>query len=430
MLRAGYGHPLSGFLFIEAVSEHLRLHGFTKIPGSRQLWTRGELLVSAYVDDILAAGPRRQLDDFWRDFRNAFQLKAAPAPVGEFLGMRVRRPSPRELLVDLDDYIADTIDSYRREWKTEPKPSTTPALHYIRSPPEERCATPEHLVKPVQRIVGRLLWISRTARPDVSQAVSGLASRAATWDSDCTLELQRLAGYLQAVPGALRFHSNGCMQLRAALYSDSDWTSPRSQSGCFACLESLQADGFVSSEKDEYGATDDVCLPVTWFSGKQTLATDSSTAAEIIALHTALKRVARFLLEFAEFLNRATRVTVNPTPSGPLLYVLVDNKGARSLRDADSESFSMYQKALSLRCHLVKDLHGVLFHLTKVASDRNRADGFTKPLPGSEWFPLLSLMSLATFGRRSPAGRAYRAAFWARHLGAFWSCLRSPEFVV
>ena len=60
------------------------------------------------------------------------------------------------------------------------------------------------------------------------------------------------------------------------------------------------------------------------------------------------------MIELAAWFRTSGLLQIVPAkPGGPDLYLLTDNKGALSTRQADSESFNVYQKALSLRANLI-----------------------------------------------------------------------------
>ena len=55
----------------------------------------------------------------------------------------------------------------------------------------------------VQGYMGKLLWLARTARPDLSHAATLLSSNVSVWDDVAERELCRLIGYLETYPDAV-----------------------------------------------------------------------------------------------------------------------------------------------------------------------------------------------------------------------------------
>ena len=266
----------------------------------------------------------------------------------------------------------ETCAQFEKVWgvslgKEEPSPN---AVSIRQAPPEsarERCRVQTKLVDR-QQVVGRLLWIARTTRPDIAQVASAFGSRVLTWCGTCDKELRRCMNFLHNTAGkGLPFLWDGSVSASLNVHSDSDWLMPRSQSGSFGCVESAWFDaGDTSFEA--------CCLPICWASRLQSVSADSSTTAELAAAHAAVKFAARCLDRFQKLVGAGLDFT-SPVPT-----IFIDNQIALDdCRDGNSEAWFWYAKAIAARQGLLSTLFCAgLLRFEKIDSEWNRADGLTK----------------------------------------------------
>ncbi len=64
MRKCLYGHPLSGHIWIEVCLQYLKEQGWKSCPGNRAVLRKGKTMICVYVDDVCAAGPPEELEDF------------------------------------------------------------------------------------------------------------------------------------------------------------------------------------------------------------------------------------------------------------------------------------------------------------------------------------------------------------------------------
>ena len=157
----------------------------------------------------------------------------------------------------------------------------------------------------IQGIVGRLLWICRTCRPELSHMASAFGARVQSWDHSVDRELAKTMGYLLVSHDAyLSFRwpkergSLSAQKVHSMIYTDADWMEPRSQSGMIAMLRT----GLPLEQREDGDDAWEGSLPVHWGSKKQALASDSSTSAEIIACHYGLREAYPIMRSFTDFL--------------------------------------------------------------------------------------------------------------------------------
>ena len=115
-----YGHPLSGFLWIQQLHDFLISDkcGFEPVPGTKALYRKGNVLVCAYVDDLAVAGPKEEVDKLW----DALSLERGGRydlrEVGEcteFLGVQVKRrvvEDGAEVDLSMEDYCKSIVKNF------------------------------------------------------------------------------------------------------------------------------------------------------------------------------------------------------------------------------------------------------------------------------------------------------------------------------
>lgn len=133
MRKCLYGHPLSGFLWIQQLHQWLLDEDFKLVDGVKALYKKGDVLVCAYVDDLAVAGPRDQVDALWKKLSKEYQGeknedgKYDLREVGEcteFLGVQVKRyesPDGHGFNVDLsmEDYCKSIVKTFEELFHEE-----------------------------------------------------------------------------------------------------------------------------------------------------------------------------------------------------------------------------------------------------------------------------------------------------------------------
>ena len=362
MRKCVYGHPASGHLFVQGTLDHLKAKGWRSI-GKGALLTRGSTVCCLYVDDVKASGPESELSQLWAEIQERYPLRAeeGESPVAEtteFLGTSQKFVRGTEV-----DYVEYSMAEYAREvgkkftelWGRVPKPSSVPLAENLRVlPPKSQWQKPE---RRVQVLIGMILWLARTARPDVALAASALGSRVASWDKRCEAELERTAGYLvSTAERRLRCSFRHGDRLSPSLYTDADWASPRSQSGYLLCLE---------------GESESTLIPLLWGSKKQSIVADSAAASETVAAHSGVKTAFPLFLSLKAIIGNL---------SESALRAKLDNRQVLALvRRGESDKLFFTCKSANIRANLLAESaeRGIIA-AEHVGTLHQRADIFTK----------------------------------------------------
>ena len=223
----------------------------------------------------------------------------------------------------------------------------------------------------MQGYMGKLLWLARTARPDLSHAATLPSSNVSVWDDVAEKELCRLIGYLETYPDAVLGSVErspqkvwGLQDLQFKLYVDASLQAPRSYSA--SVLSIVAPDGYE--------------IPVDWFSRRQKLGVSSSMMAELVAIADGV----------------ATFGSLQEMFAGKPMLVLSDSEAAlRAIERGHSTTTATYTHAYRLRISVLRDLEDLnLLSFQHVGTKLNKADLLTKVFGRWEFQRLSQLLGV------------------------------------
>jgi hypothetical protein len=363
-----YGHPASGHLFVNEVQDYLASKGWDCIgrADARTLFKRGDVILCIYVDDVKAAGPPAELAQLWEELRGRFVFPDAEA-TRAFLGQQVDLYSDGDLRVldiSMKAYCESIMVTWKRLWPgVKPVMSRVPIAENLRAYSEEDKRPPE---RRVQKLIGMILWLARSCRPDLSFAASSLGCRVNSWTDVCAHELARCVAYIEATSNfALRQTWRKGEKPLLRLYTDSDWRQPRSQAGYLLVAESAE---------DETSR-----VVIAYGSRKEALCADSVAGAESIAAHLGVRQCLPLFWGISRALLAKFAGTMAPWTSCPL-DLLVDNAQFIAIaRNGHSENLELLHKAIGVRMGAIKDWITLgWIKVAKVPTSANKANIFTK----------------------------------------------------
>ena len=159
------------------------------------------VLVTIYVDDILAAGRAEGLKSFWSQLREHIDLDEVTS-VERFLGRyHLFSEDGTTVYMQMSAYAQQAIDLYLSLPGAMPlKSATTPDVAEG-SLPLEDFEVRGALADSSAKILMKLLWLSRLCRPDLAHIISMLAVQSSTWSRNADKQVHRLLCYLQHTAG-------------------------------------------------------------------------------------------------------------------------------------------------------------------------------------------------------------------------------------
>ncbi|SYW76540.1 uncharacterized protein UHO2_04781 [Ustilago hordei] len=293
-------------------------------------------VITAYVDDMLIASPcRREVDRTKAEIMDKWGTEDN-GPVGEFLGIKITRERRQgRITLDLSAYIKSmSVAGIAGGNKCNPDQA-----------------------KRYQELVGQLLWVSNTVRPDISFAVGALARYMSepidsAWSAAIHLlkYLNQMSDYRLNLGGVHRSHADQPV----VMYTDANWASDptngrRSTSGAITYV---------------YGC------PVSWKSHVQKCVALSAVEAELVAASEA----AREALFFSYLLRDLGVFGVTPT-------LHTDSQGCIQVSKDPAKHWKL--KHIDTRYYFVRDhVQDGDISIEFIGMANNVADILTKPLKG------------------------------------------------
>ena len=218
-----------------------------------------------------------------------------------------------------------------------------------------------------QEIIGSLVYLSISTRPDIAEAVGKLSQYMGKPNKEHWIGVKRVLRYLKGTPRyGLVYRKSKDFKLVG--YSDSDWAG---------CLESRKStSGYVFLLGNSV---------ISWASKKQPVVALSTTEAEYIALCLAAQEAVwlRRLLKSVQLEQKeATKICE-------------DNQGAISISKNPRDT--QRTKHIDIRFHFVREsIHKNVLTIEKCESRDQIADTLTKSLPRLAFEKLRNAMNIST----------------------------------
>ena len=346
------------------------------------------LLLNVYVDDLTLSGHRCCHESFWRTLSSKVKLDPFQEINTEgllILGRRhfiERSPSTSKITFDMRTYVDQVVKTYCELTGTE-----VAALKKVSTPSyPENSMTDEELNQQGQlsgsaaRVLMRILWLSRLARPDVSFIVGRLATRVTQWSKFEDRQLYRCICYLhhsrdKVLVGQID-HAHE-QEASIEVFTDSDFAScpfsAKSTSGIMIVIKTGQ-----------------LSLPIYWSSRKQTSVARSTPEAELIAMSSAMfTEVINVQTMLQQLLERP--IQVNYRQDNQAVVDIVTSGYSAKLRHAPRVhrvNVSSVNEVLS---------EGFLHSIWYTHTAEQIANGLTKVISPAEWPSMLHQLCIQDF---------------------------------
>ena len=372
LIKALYGLKQSPRAWNIHLNGHLEKFGFKKLISDTCVYIKryeSDLIciIAIYVDDLLIAGSNITIiNDIKNLFKSSFQMKDL-GPINNLLGCRIlQNMTIPTISMDQSFYTKNILKTFFPEGinPTEVPMSKDTVLSVADCPTSDE--EKENMFKfPYRQAVGSLIWLASGTRPDIAYAVSQVARFNANPGIVHWKAVVKIFRYLQGTTNMGIKYSptpHESELLNVIGYSDSD------HARCVDTRRSITGYMFMMSNG-----------PISWQSKQQTSVALSSMEAEYMALCAATQEAIWLRMILTDFDRRFNEsVVIHEDNQSCIEYTKNPTQYKRT-------------KHIDQKYHFVKDevLMGTI-KITKIATNDNLADIFTKPLEVNRFHYLLS----------------------------------------
>ncbi|SYW86469.1 uncharacterized protein UHO2_03967 [Ustilago hordei] len=350
VVKGLYGLKQSGREWNQEFDRSLRRMGFFQVECAPCIYTKGQgedmAIVVIYVDDTLVIAPRletvlkvkKQIGQRWK--------MEDSGEVSHFLGIKIsRNRAMRTMTIGQSGYIDQVLAKHLDK-------RTKPTMVPMQSIPEGTLVASAAQQKEYPVIVGKLLWVANSTRPDLSLTVGVLARHMREPSQEHYQAAQRVLRYLESTRQVGLVYRASESQEPLVAHSDANWASD-------ATIQRRSTSGSVALV---YGN------PVAWKSATQKCVSLSAVEAEFIAATEATREVL-FLKQLLRSIGIATG-----TPT-----VYSDNTGCIQVSKDPAQHWKL--KHIDTKYHFVRNnVQEGRVQIKYVDTTRNLADVLTKPI--------------------------------------------------
>ena len=204
LVKAVYGTVLAAIIFYNKLSKHLVDHGFVMndydLCTFNKMVDGEQLTIQFHVDDLKASHKEQSvLDDFLNDLRTEFgqedELAETKGLVHEYLGITIDYSLPGKVVFTMFDFLEDIIVEAPDDLKKSR--SWYPGNDRLFKVNPESPKLSQKQAELFHRIVARLLFASKRARPDIQVCVAFLCTRVKSPTEEDYEKLGRVITYLK-----------------------------------------------------------------------------------------------------------------------------------------------------------------------------------------------------------------------------------------
>ncbi|KAJ1574717.1 hypothetical protein NDA12_002237 [Ustilago hordei] len=350
VVKGLYGLKQSGREWNQEFDRSLRRMGFFQVECAPCIYTKGQgedmAIVVIYVDDTLVIAPRLEtVLEVKKQIGQRWKMEDS-GEVSHFLGIKISRDrAMRTMTIGQSGYIDQVLAKHLDK-------RTKPTMVPMQSIPEGTLVASAAQQKEYPVIVGKLLWVANSTRPDLSLTVGVLARHMREPSQEHYQAAQRVLRYLESTRQVGLVYRASESQESLVAHSDANWASD-------ATIQRRSTSGSVALV---YGN------PVAWKSATQKCVSLSAVEAEFIAATEATREVL-FLKQLLRSIGIATG-----TPT-----VYSDNTGCIQVSKDPAQHWKL--KHIDTKYHFVRNnVQEGRVQIKYVDTTRNLADVLTKPI--------------------------------------------------
>ena len=313
-----YGQKQASRIWFLHLKDKLESIGFVQSENDECLFTRGSCIYVLYTDDSVLTGPDpKELDQVIKDLKNIGLNLTSEGDMGDFLGVKIEKQEDGKCHLSqphlIDQILKELhLDGPNVKTKGTPAPVGKVVHKFKGSKPFDN-----HF--DYRKVVGKLIYLERCTRSDITHAVHVLARHT----SDPKEEHGELAKWLGRYLKGTR--------TQGTIYNPNSDTFDCFVDANFAGDWDKEAaaadpdDSYFAKSRTGYVIRYAGC-PIIWASKLQSVIALSSTEAEVIALSSATREIIP-LIRLLRELKRKGFPTGNMRPT-VRCKIFEDNMGA------------------------------------------------------------------------------------------------------
>jgi hypothetical protein len=370
--RGLYGMKQSGRIWNQTLNAQMIDWGFTRLTCESCIYYRktdtGIIISAVHVDDYLSIADSKGENERFKDQMRKVWTISELGTARFIMGIAISwDKTARTVALSQTALIDKIIEQFRQKDAHPVSAPFEPGCKLRRTNPQS--ITPEErsqLVKlPYRSLVGCLLYLAISTRPDISYAVQQLSQFLDSYSFEHWGAAIRLVRYLKGTR-ELKLYLGGDSPILLRACSDSDWAN---------CLDTRRSvGGYVCSLGS--GA-------ISWAARKQKVVAASSCEAEYIAAFETAKECIwlRTLLEAID--HRQTNHTI----------ISCDNTATKTL--SEDPLLHSRVKHVDIKYHFLRErVQSGDLRLTYINTRENAADMFTKALDVKQFSYLRDFLGL------------------------------------
>lgn len=324
-----------------------------------------KVIIIVYVDDLLIFSKSLStIAKIKSELSQSFKMKDLGS-ANEILGLKIERnPNTNKIKISQERYVKEILERFS---VINCKPGSTPLIPGIKLTCGDKEMSSDELAQvPYRELVGSLIYLANTSRPDIAFATGILSRFNANPKKEHWQAAKHVLRYLKQTQNFGIIFRKTSESLKA--FVDADWA------------------GDIDSRRSHSGNT--LILaggPIMWFSKRQKSVALSTMEAEYMALSDVTKEIVYFrkLIEeigFPYYVKEATPV-------------FCDNQSAIVL--SKENMTNQRSKHVDIRFHFSREAQErKLINVQYIPTEENVADVFTKPLTRDKHTKCIQMLNL------------------------------------
>ena len=313
-----------------------------------------------YVDDVLIAGDtEKDIEELKQELTKVFEMSDC-GHLSRYLGTSIEYNKEKGIM-----YL-DQINSIQNILKTYGMEDSKAALSPMEKGLQLQVNTEGITDQPYRELLGRLMYLMLSVRPDICYAVGYMGRFQQTPSDEHWIALKRILRYLRGTQNMKLTYNRNINSQKLEGYVDADWGS---------CIQDRKStSGYIFYV---YGC------PVSWCSKKQQTVATSSSEAEYVAVSAATSEGLwlRGILMDMEILKSEETFVLHEDNAGCIAM-------AKNMECKRS-------KHIDIKHHFVRDhvAKGIL-KIVYIPTNQQVADVFTKSLDNTSFIAIRKLILL------------------------------------